>query len=464
MTAESRTDYIYFAGMALGALTLVSSIARAQVPPEDPAARATAPPEEPPPEADGADATLRDTSALPPDRVVQVANAKPPAPDDDALPPESPSRGERLLDSLMPEFHGFVSQGFIKTTENNYLANSEQGSFEMTEVGLNLTKQLGDRLRVGMQLFMRDLGPIGNYKPQFDWAYIDYRFFDWLGIRAGRTKIPFGLYNEVNDIDAARVPILLPQSVYPTSNRDFLLAQTGGEVYGHIPLRPIGALQYRAYGGTIFIDETDSINNIEVPFVVGGRVMWETPLDGLRLGGTVQAVRLEFDNQIDPATLASLKEAGILTPDASEVIHFEFPVTMWIASVEYSAHDVLLAAEYSRWEASLTSSQPALAAPLSTVNERFYVMASMRAAPWFSPGVYYSYNAPDVADRSGVDGEQHDVAVTARYDVNDHWLVKLEGHYMHGTADLNPALNGGTPTAELAPDWGVFLVKTTAYF
>ena len=40
-------------------------------------------------------------------------------------------------------------------------------------------------------------------------------------------RLPFGLYNDINDIDAARVPILLPQSIYPATSRDYLLAQTG---------------------------------------------------------------------------------------------------------------------------------------------------------------------------------------------------------------------------------------------
>src|SRR6187399_37620 len=139
--------------------------------------------------------------------------------------------GEQAL-----EVHGFVSQGFIKTTNNNYLAKSERGSFEFVEAGVNFTKPLSDRLRVGLQLFARDLGPTGNYRPQFDWFYFDFRVADWFGIRAGRTKLPFGLYNETSDIDAARVPVLLPQSVYPQANRDFLLAQTGGEIYGYVPL------------------------------------------------------------------------------------------------------------------------------------------------------------------------------------------------------------------------------------
>jgi hypothetical protein len=56
------------------------------------------------------------------------------------------------------------------------------------------------------------------------------------------------------------------------------------------------------------------------------------------------------------------------------------------------------------------------------------------------------------------------VALTLRYDITPHWLVKLEGHYMHGTAGLKSALNGNRPLDTLSENWGVFLVKTTAYF
>lgn len=383
--------------------------------------------------------------------------------------PEEQVTKPTFLETVMPEIHGFVSQGFIKSTENNYLANSEQGSFEFTEVGLNFTKQLTDRMRIGMQLFMRDLGPIGNYKPQFDWFYLDYRFFDWLGIRAGRTKIPFGLYNESQDIDSGRVPILLPQSVYPTGNRDFLLAQTGGEIYGDIPLGPVGSLEYRAYGGTIFIDQATvtAVQNVDVPFVVGGRLMWETPLDGLRLGATVQALRLQYDATLTPEQLADVIARGLVPPDSGSLVSVRFPVTLWVASAEYTVGDLMLAGEYSRWFSDIYS-EPRGPNSIASTSERFYVMATYRAARWFSPGIYYAYLTPDVAMRDASNAhfatERHDLAVTARYDINDHWLFKLEAHYLHGTAELSPALNGGTEITQLAPDWGLFLAKTTAYF
>src|SRR5258706_11549151 len=137
------------------------------------------------------------------------APENPPAP-----PAETPARDPRAVDTAVPNagrptaqaaasdatkqeneddapptplespvaVHGFASQGFIKTTKNNYLANSERGSFEFTEVGLNFTKELTERFRVGVQLFGRKLGPVGGYSAQFDWFYLGYRFADWLGL------------------------------------------------------------------------------------------------------------------------------------------------------------------------------------------------------------------------------------------------------------------------------------------
>ena len=370
-------------------------------------------------------------------------------------------------DALPVQVHGFVSQGFIKTTDNNYLAGSERGSLEFTEAGLNVTKQLTEDLKLGVQLFTRDLGPIGNYDARFDWFYLDYRFRDWLGLRAGRTKLPFGLYNETSDVDAARVPVLLPQSIYPTANRDYLLAQTGGELYGYVPLGSVGQLEYRLYGGTIFFDvgeTSDQIGEVSVPYLAGGRLMWLTPLEGLQLGGSAQALRLDIDYVPPPEAIQPLEMAGQLPADFSGTVEVRLPALLAVGSLEYAAYDFLFAAEYSRWYVSIESDLPALIPETKSVSERGYVMSSYRVAPWFAPGVYYSVLFGDVDDRHGRDAYQHDIAFTLRYDINPYWLVKLEGHYMSGTAALSPALNDGTLREDLAKDWGVFMAKTTAYF
>lgn len=366
------------------------------------------------------------------------------------------AEGESALSLSKLETHGFVSQGYIRTTDNNYLAKSAsgRGSFEFTEVGINFTQPLGEHLRTGVQLFARDLGPLGNYDIKADWFYLDYRWTDALGLRAGRIKLPFGLYNEINDIDSARVPILLPQSTYPVRSRDFLLAQTGAELYGRLLVGSAGALDYRLYGGTIFLEVTPQpgsplqVQDLSVPYLFGGRLLWETPLEGLRVGGSVQKLRLD----------TTLLVNGM--PELAKI-----PAVLWIASLEYAPGDLSLAAEYGRWHVSSTSSSPEDQQLNTSVDsERGYLMAALRVNEWFEPGAYYSLLFPDLRQRKGTAAQQHDAALTLRFDLDVHWLLKLEGHYLVGTADVDPALNGGVPRADLTRSWGAFLVKTTAYF
>ncbi len=353
------------------------------------------------------------------------------------------------------EMHAFASQGFIFTTRNNYLAdNTTHGSFQFSEIGLNFTKTLTDDLRMGLQLFAQDLGPTGDLNARVDWFYLDYRWKDWLGFRAGRVKIPFGLYNEINDVDSARVPILLPQSVYPVEDSNFLLAQTGGEIYGYLKSRAAGALEYRAYGGTILVDtlipasSQPDVQDLYVPYVAGGRLLWETPLEGLRVAGSVQALRLNATATVEGMSLT-----------------IGLPAELWVASAEYAAHELLFAAEYSRTYTQYFSNNPTLfpPVPLST-SEQGYVMASYRVAKWLQPGLYYALEFPNISDRKGRQNIQQDVTTTLRFDINSHWLIKLEGHFMSGTAELNSSLNGNLPLSALAPNWEVFLAKTTAYF
>ncbi len=357
------------------------------------------------------------------------------------------------------EFHGFVSQGFLKSTKNEYLANSTDGSFEFFEAGLNVTKAVSQQLRLGLQLFSRDLGPTGDYKVLLDWAYLDYRWRDWLGVRAGRIKIPFGLYNDTSDIDAAHPSALLPQSVYPVENRNFLLAQTGGELYGYRRFEHAGALDYRLYGGTVFLDVPPQppgspiqLLDLQIPYLVGGRVMWETPHEGLRLGVSAQKLRLEteiFDGR---------------DPMMPKVIEADVPATLVQGSIEYTVDEFVFAAEWSRWYTSVESSDPMAVPEVEQTNERAYGLVSYRATPRLQPSMYYSLFYLDAGKTEGRQSKQHDAAATLRIDITANWLLKLEAHYLRGTGQLSSALNNNLPLDMLANRWSLFVIKTTAYF
>lgn len=354
------------------------------------------------------------------------------------------------------EVHAFISEGVLKSSDNNFLTDSARGSLEYFEAGLNVSKQLSDRLRAGIQLYAHDLGTTGNYEPKVDWAYLDYHWRDWLGIRAGHIKVPFGLYNDVADVDAARPTALLPQSVYPEINRNYLLAQSGFELYGYHRFGDAGALDYRAYGGMISIDLPDQapgpyfVTSLTIPYVAGARLFYETPLEGLRAGLSVEHLRLEeaANVLVDPVTMMP------------STIKLVAPTTLAAASLEYAHDDLLFAAEYALWTNTIASdNQGVVPTQGRAVEHRAYALAAYRVIPQLQLATYYALFY-GTKDRDASAGHQHDFDLTLRYDLTPNWIVKLEGHVMRGTGELDPVLNPGP----LADRWLLFVGKTTVYF
>ena len=200
------------------------------------------------------------------------------------------------LDRREVQIHGFASQGFIYTDHNNWLTmHTSQGSGAFTDFGANISMQLTDKLRIGAQVFDRNLGNLGEWHPSVDWALVDYRFKPWLGIRAGKVKTTLGLFNDTQDLDFLHTFALLPQSIYPTDIRDATIAHTGGDIYGTISLsHGLGDLFYTAYAGhrsdSIYSGYAYLASQYDVHYSrygglqYGGDLRWNTPLRGLLVG------------------------------------------------------------------------------------------------------------------------------------------------------------------------------------
>lgn len=402
---------------------------------------------------------------------VEPAPAEQPLAAKESAPVEEPV-APLSTDVPAVQFHGFVSQGAFISTTYNVLGRSEHGSVEFTEAALNASTEVADRLRVGMQLFTRDVGPFGDYRMTLDWAFLDYRWRQWLGLRAGRVKMPFGLYNEVNDIPGGRLPILLPQSIYPVSSRDFLLALTGAALYGSPLLGKAGAIDYQVFFGTIFIDLSDAPEFLgsHTHRAGGAQVFWRTPIEGLRVGPSFLNVKVDFDFQLDPMTIDQLVMSGVVPADfdgrAQLRVH---DANLLIGSAEYDTGRWLFAAEYDRQLVHVETDPPGLVpeGDEDSDSERFYAMIAHRAADAVTVGGYASFQFDDVDNRSGSGlpvpetSYQQDYAATGRYDINEFWLVKLEAHLMHGTAQVSPADN---PGKTLDRTWALFLAQTVLSF
>jgi hypothetical protein len=339
--------------------------------------------------------------------------------------------------------HGFLSQGFMMSTANNYLGHSERGSFEFFEVGLNVSKELASDLRVGLQVFAQDLGPIGNFEPFIDWAMVDWRLRPWFGIRAGRIKLPLGLFNETWDVDVTRTPVMLPESVYNPIFRDVLNAVNGASIYGVVDLGAGGELDWNAYTGVVYVPPREGIYDGES--LAGGRLLWNTPLAGLRLGGHVLHSNFTLATEVAPGMSVTAEYNNWLQLGAS---------------AEYLTGPLTLTAEFRDWSAD-TEYEPAGIVPGSTYHtDGGYAMAQLQANERLSFSAYYSLSFQDTEDRGNPATFHKDAALGARFDITPEWILKGEGHYIDGTSDLTDDLN---------PDgrkrrWGLFMAKTSLAF
>ncbi len=330
------------------------------------------------------------------------------------------------------QIHGFLSQGYLKTDTNNALFadTSSNGTFEFNEFGLNIASQVNDNLRVGIQLLSRDMGDIGNNEVEIDWAYGDYNYRNWLGLRAGKMKSPYGLYNQSRDVDAARTCILLPSSIYSEGFRDTVSTTIGIGAYGELP----GSIEYQAVYGTTQLKEDQGIaktlvrltgipgfTDASVDWAYAGDLKWSTPIDGLTLGTSTLGYKATLSN-------------------APLNIDFEFEAESYIGSVEFVYGDLTLASEYQLLNLDYTIA--AFNQSDDQDVEGYYFLASYRINDWFEVGTYYNVEYSDKDDKDGdrfknvgqpaARAWKKDLALTTRFDVNDNMVLKLEGHLMDG--------------------------------
>ena len=398
------------------------------------------------------------------------------------------------------QVHGLISQGYMRSTDNNYLADTSEGSFEFNEAIVNFSTQVSDNLRVGLQLLSRDLGTEGNNVVGLDWAYGDFRWRKNVGIRFGKLKSEIGLYNKGRDVDMLRTCIMMPQSVYEETTRDFAHSYNGFSVYGSPFVPRVGRLSYEVYAGTLPVRDPNShfwVNNLRlvvkrliedrslqllldadnldisvdwltVKYVTGGMLMWDAPVPGLRLGGNYMMGELDLSTRMSTG-LGPIQVAVDLQIEQLQTL-----------SAEYSRGDLLLAADLLRTTYDIDSYSQ-LVGPYRTEMkwEGYYGMVNYRLTDLLELGCYYTRFYPErtdkdgrryFPDRIGEDGEtlptqrflawKEDIALSARFDMGDYWLMKLEAHHMDGAAQVITREN---PDG-LAKNWYLFLAKISCHF
>ena len=334
------------------------------------------------------------------------------------------------------QFHAFGSEGVAFSDENNWLTmKTSDGSAAMTDFGFNASTQITDKFRVGAQMYDRNIGQLGGWHPTLDWAYGDYKFKDWFGVRAGKVKTVLGLFNDTQDMDFLHTFAVLPQSIYPIDLRASTIAHVGVDVYGDISLKKRGDLAYTAYVGSRPYDPYGGYQlglaaiglttKTLTARQTGGDLRWNNLVSGLTVG-------VSYLNQ--PGSLDGTANLQLLA-------NLPFPLTVPYHLLgdadnrtqyytEYKIGRLTFDGEYSR---ETQSGAANFGGSYSLDSRAWYVAAAYRVSNRLELGTYHSWFYPDYKQQVSLPMYHiFDQVVTANVSLTHYWGVKVEGHFMDG--------------------------------
>lgn len=369
------------------------------------------------------------------------------------------------------QLHGFISQGFNYTTDYEVFGTSTDGSFDFTELGINGSAKLTPNLLVSAQGLYRSTGGSDDQGARLDFAQIDYSvpMFDSaavLGVRAGRVKVPFGLYNDTRDVVWTRPTVLLPQSIYldTLAIRQAQIAADGGILYGRYTygdhrfgLEFLAADPLDDTGGTAAF--LTGLPNAEGGNMSGrayllGRASYEWRGGQGRLMATVVDLDRDYNSTSPTMPSGNVK------------------VTYPLFSGQYNAEHWSLTTEYGWIGLQRTGFLPFTQ---QSTSENFYVQGEYRFTPDISGVLRYDVFHVDRDDRDGDNLSKltglpkhrfyaRDLTVGVRWEFARNFLLAADYHYVNGTAWLNttdnPDLNSGGGSA----DWHLFTTMLSFRF
>jgi hypothetical protein len=362
------------------------------------------------------------------------------------------------------DFHGFMQQGFVYSTGNNFLTMaSDDGSAKMTDGGINASTKITDKLRVGTQLYVRSIGQFGAGHLELDWAFADYHLRDWIGFRGGKVKTQLGLINDTQDMEFLHTWALLPQAVYPLDLRSVTIAHSGADVYGTLSSKKAGSLAYTVYGGAFPDDRKGgyrygiedlglTINGPIKRFGGGFDLRWTMPVEGLQTGFS----RLESKGTLN-----------LNIPGLPVVSHTDIdPWRMSAVYGDYQKEQWHFSGEWRRQHVE-TRSTPSLSPGLDQTSDGWFLSAAYRVAKPLEIGTYYSRFIVDTKLDAGLPSNHiSGPVVTSRFDLTKYVSLKVEGHFVDGygsTSSPHGYYLRDNPTG-LANSSNMLVVRTAVSF
>lgn len=364
--------------------------------------------------------------------------------------------------------NGFLSQGYIKTDNNNFFGKSDgKGSLDFRELGLTASLRPTAKLQFSGQFLWRRAGKGSRRGISIDFGFLDYsvmtRPAGEFGIRLGRTKNPLGFYNDTRDVPFTRPSIILPQSIYFDRTRNLALASDGVQLYGESRTDwGILAAQF----GTAFPQVHDRDTEISIlganrpgdlktRLSYIGRLSYERPNGRFRFAVSGAQVNVGYDPGInDPLRSGSFKFSPL------------------ILSAQYNAEHWSITSEYALRKFELQNFGDRRFEQKFT-GESVYLQGAYRFAPKWEAVLRYDLLFTDRTDRNGKEYAAatgrpahfrfaKDLTVGLRWNVTPAIMLATEYHYINGTAWLSNLDNPNIIHAK--QHWNLFSFQASYRF
>lgn len=341
--------------------------------------------------------------------------------------------------------HGFGNQDYSKSTSNSFEQSGPTGTWDNNFLGIVMSARVTDESKVWAQFQSNS-----TENPRLTWMFIDYQITDDLSGRAGRIKFPFGIYNEYIDTRALQVSVGKPLAY--SLEGDFTYdAFNGVELEYAKTLGTGGRVVVDAFGGNIFTPATPfftpaypdqfQMGNFEAVtndlHVVGGKIAWETPVDGLRL--------IVSGNQTKVETTAG----GGQVPNQQGVENRA------IFSIDFVRDWVDLKAEYNMHK------YPGLSGFSDEKSHAWYLQAAVPLNAW-TPYLRYDSVVTNQDLSSDPSYYQRTVVVGINRRITRNINFRIEDGFNHGYA--MPVAAGETLAGSGKVDWQLYAASVNFMF
>ena len=365
------------------------------------------------------------------------------------------------------QIHGFASTTMVNTTANNYYGRGEDWTVDFTELGLNASYQLNQRILLAAQALGRRAGKMYDGSPSLDYALADLSILSAtdhsVGVRLGRIKNPLGLYNETRDVPFTRPGIFLPQTVYYDKIRNLLLSSDGAMLHAD-SFGSLGEPVAGGGGGQAVVDENVEWTYLGYDYPGAmkpdgitwiGSLWYSTPDESLRAGISGAKGELRYD----------FPAGWFLGPGEIDYLY-------WVASLQYNSEDLTLSAEYSRVPVEWRNFGPVFPLQDQTA-EGYYFQAAYRLRPNLELMVRYEEGFADRDDRSGkfasaltgtpaFDFFTKIFTAGIRWDVFPNLMLRAEYQRHDGT--LATSIRENPDPGQIEQHWSAFALSVSVRF